>query len=248
MSKKYVVVTRAAAQSESFSDSLEGLGFDTLKLPLIETRILVSEIPAEITASLVGGEFDWLLFSSPNSVKYFFQVLSEVPDLRNCRIGVVGIRTEKELLDCFGRKADLIPPKSTARSLLEALGDVEGKRVLSPGPVGRLGILEQGLQESAAIVEVFNIYETVPVQPPEETLNFALKSNPRDLVWSFFSPTAFRSALDLIGPQLLSKGSLVSIGPTTTSAIKAAGLETIEAKKHSEAGVIDCLRLLEISN
>jgi len=105
--------------------------------------------------------------------------------------------------------------------------------------------LPKALEELGAIVDDIPVYKTVP---ETEDLNGAAASLAEDGAdWITFTSAStaehFHARFDL--PQLLKKFTqtkLVSIGPETSKAIRALGLEpTAEAKDHSIEGMVHLL-------
>jgi len=105
--------------------------------------------------------------------------------------------------------------------------------------------LPDALEELGAIVDDIPVYKTVP---ETEDLNGAAASLVEEGAdWITFTSAStvehFHARFDL--PKLLKKfpqTKLVSIGPETSKAIRALGLEPkVEAKDHSIEGIVSVL-------
>ena len=65
-----MVVTRATEQAHELAHSLEALGADVLLLPTVSFAAV--EDSQSLDAALRGlAEFDWILFTSQNAVRFF---------------------------------------------------------------------------------------------------------------------------------------------------------------------------------
>ena len=74
---KTILVTRARAQSEDITAQLEALGATVIHCPTIEV------VPPSSWAQLddsIGKikEYDWIVFTSANGVRFFFRRLNEM--------------------------------------------------------------------------------------------------------------------------------------------------------------------------
>ncbi len=82
------------------------------------------------------GSYDWIVFSSANGVRCFFDLLIEkYEDLRafgNLRIAAVGEATARAVR-AYHLRVDIVPARATAEDLAEALvaaGDLEHAKVV----------------------------------------------------------------------------------------------------------------------
>jgi uroporphyrinogen-III synthase len=137
---------------------------------------------------------------------------------RPARIAAIGPATALALREA-GLEPDLVPRRSTQEGLLEELPRPAG-RVLFAGAEGarRLLVDELGADFRA-------LYRTRPLVPP--TLPQA------DL--AVVASASEARALAAVAPQL----AVVSIGPQTSAAARAAGLEVLEeADTHDLEGLV----------
>ena len=113
------------------------------------------------------------------------------------------------------------------------------------GAERRSGHLERAFAEGGREIEIVPIYRTVAESPPSEELLGELNLGGEGLVFTFYSPSSFLSALELLGDResLLREGRIYSLGPITTDAIRSQGYEVFaESKIQSDKGVIELLR------
>ncbi|MCZ7647508.1 MAG: uroporphyrinogen-III C-methyltransferase [Planctomycetota bacterium] len=120
---KRIVVTRSRAQASDLAAQLEALGAEVLRFPTI--RIEPAEEPGALAAAVRRlGEFDWVVLTSVNGVDALFAELKrQERDARAfgpAKVAAVGSATAARLAE-YGVRADLLPPKYVAESIVEAL-------------------------------------------------------------------------------------------------------------------------------
>ena len=157
----------------------------------------------------VGG-YDWVIVTSANGARELRRRMVGVPR----RVAAIGPATAA----AFGG-ADLVPPVSTQEGLLAVLPRPAG-RVLFAGAQGARRLLVEEL--GADFVPLYRTVELQPVWPPGCELVVLA------------SPSAAR-AYSRIGADV----PAVSIGPETTTAARAAGVEVVaEARSHDLEGLV----------
>ncbi|HYI81132.1 MAG TPA: uroporphyrinogen-III C-methyltransferase [Thermoleophilaceae bacterium] len=241
---KRVAVTRARAQASGLAARLSELGAEVVETPAIRTepRPATGEIAAAID-SLPG--YSLVCFTSTNGVRIFFAALAErgsdARTLAGSIVAAIGPGTAREL-EQHGVRADIVPSRSIAEALVEALAGtpVEGRRVLvARGGEGR-DVVPKALRERGAEVDVVALYDTV-VEPLSEEQR-ALLANV-DYV-TFTSASSARNLLDSLGEGDASLGDarIASIGPITTAAASELGLSVdVEAAQHDIDGLVVAL-------
>lgn len=118
-----VGLTGTAAVTDKLRPALETLGAQVF----LAERSRVERLPLSIDLeTLCGGTRHWLVFTSANGVRLFFDALTEHGiDLRRlhaCRFAVIGAGTAAAL-QSRGIRADLCPKKFTTAALAQALLD-----------------------------------------------------------------------------------------------------------------------------
>lgn len=132
---KTVLITRAAEQSSQFSSMLQQQGAKTLEMPALE--ILPPSSWHELDQAIESlSSFNWLILTSANGVKFFFQRLQalgkDVRALAGIKIAVVGKKTAS-FLQKYSLNPDFIPPNFVADSLVENFPDsLSNKKILFP--------------------------------------------------------------------------------------------------------------------
>lgn len=239
---KRVVVTRATQQAAVLSDRLRDLGADVVEMPSTQiARLDLSPLRAGIDRV---NDFHWLLFTSQNAVAIFWeQLLASGRDARSLariRIGTVGPATAGALLE-HGIAVDLIPARFVAEGLLEmmrARDDVAGRNVLYITAKGAREVLPKGLEEIGARVTVVEVYRSIRDGAGAGRLSRAIKGGKIDLV-TFTSASSVRGYVDAVGTELAQRVPAASIGPQTSEALRAAGIEVKhEAQESTIEGLI----------
>jgi uroporphyrinogen III methyltransferase / synthase len=239
-----VAVTRARAQASGLAARLHALGAEVVETPAIriEPRAVEGELAAAIDAI---GEYSLLCVTSPNGVALLFDALAErgldARALASATVAAIGPGTAREL-DRRGVRADVVPPRSVAESLVDALAEVpvEGRRVLIARAAEARDVLPETLRERGAQVDVAALYETV-VEPLSERQRVTLQGV--DFV-TFTSASTVRNLLRSLGDEraALDGARVVSIGPVTSAAAAESGLTVdVEAERHDVDGLVDAL-------
>jgi uroporphyrinogen III methyltransferase/synthase len=231
---KRVLVTRTREQASELLSLLEEAGADCLEFATI--TIGPPDSFDGIDQALAKlGEYDWLLFTSINAVKFFFNRLSEknmdARDLRGPKIGVVGKATA-EALAGYCLRADLLPEKFTGEGLAEsliALG-VGSKKILIPRAQKAGDILPASLKEAGAEVTIASVYKNRKPTGQQMALRQEFEAGNIDLV-TFTSSSTVTNFLQMLGAgdrheqdRLLHGVFMVAIGPITAETARNSGL------------------------
>jgi uroporphyrinogen III methyltransferase/synthase len=237
-----VVVTRARAQASSLAAVLRGLGAEVAELPAIriEPRIDTAEV-----AAMVENVHSYALvcLTSPNGAELLMAALAERGldgrALANATIAAIGPGTARRLRE-LGLIADVVPPRSIAESLVEALREVEvsDRPVLVARAAEARDVLPDALAERGAKVDVVPLYETVR-EPASEELLAAIAD--ADYV-TFTSASTVRFFLESVGDAFPAGARVVSIGPVTSATARDLGLDVaVEADRHDPEGLVAAL-------
>lgn len=121
LSGKKILVTATEIIAEPLAEKIRKLGGEPVVMSLISVR---AEKIYGLKEVLVRPGKRWLVFTSRNGVRFFFeQMKKEEIDIRSlgiCRIAVMGAGTRREL-ENWGCYADLMPEQSCSESLAKAL-------------------------------------------------------------------------------------------------------------------------------
>jgi uroporphyrinogen III methyltransferase/synthase len=246
-----VVVTRTREQASQLSVQLRELGADVLEIPTI--KITEPDEKMSILEALQGlGEYDWLIFTSPNGVSaffgYFLKAFDDIRALGNLRIAAVGPATAARVKE-FHVRVDVMPEQYVASKITHALAafeSVENLRYLVARAQVANPDLIKSLEEMGAIVDDVAFYKTVPETADLNGAAARLTESGADWITFTSSSTVenFHARFDL--PKLLKQFpdlKTASIGPETTKALAVLEVKpTIEAKPHTIEGLVKALR------
>jgi uroporphyrinogen III methyltransferase/synthase len=241
-----VLVTRAQAQSAALSAPLRALGAEVLELPA--TRIEPLDMEALKDRLSFVEDYHWLVLTSQNAVDALWSGLRRLGCdsrwLQGVKLAAIGPATADALL-ARGLRADVIPTRFVAESLLEALAsrpDVNGSRVLYVAAEGARDVLPEGLEELGARVDVVRAYRSVPDESASAALRASVERGEPELV-TFSSAGAVRAYVDAVGPELARTIPAASIGPTTSEAARAAGITVaVQAERSDIPGLVEAVR------
>ena len=226
-------------------NELTALGADVLELPVLRIEDPVDKLGfAEGVAAV--HTYDWLVFSSTNGVRRFFDAFyatyADARSIGGVKIAAVGPGTEKAIKE-YRFSADLVPERHIAEGLLEAFQeeqDIENQTILWVRPENARDILAKGLEEQRAIVDDCIAYriEAETSDPTGAAERFTEAG--ADMVTFTSSSTAkYFNDLGLAWP----KGcKAASIGPITTAKLQELGhSDLVEAEQHNIEGLVKAI-------
>lgn len=244
-----IVITRARAQASSMVSTLTKLGAQCIEIPTIKIEAPEDLSPLKESINNLK-KYDWLVFTSVNGVKFFFDTLFEMgKDVRvlgHLKFACIGPVTKERLGD-YGIISDILPETYRAESVVDAFADVEikGKKVLLPRAKKARTILPEELSKMGALVDEAIAYETGLCEDGKEELIKLLENNEIDAVTFTSSSTVsnFVSLLDARDVKsLLSNVLTASIGPITSDTARSLGIEPdLEAEDYTIQGLTDVL-------
>jgi uroporphyrinogen III methyltransferase / synthase len=234
-----VVITRAREQASALRVRLELLGAEVLELPTIELE------PLDFTCPDLGS-FAWLVVTSANGVDALFDrglapAGLDARALGGTKVAAIGPGTAAAL-ERRGIRADLVPERFIAESLLDAFPDPAeaGARVLVARAEQARDVLPEGLVAKGYDVEVLPVYRTVRAVPAPEQLEL-VRAGKVDAV-TFTSSSTVTGFSELVGPIADPHPLVVSIGPITSQTATERGITVdVEADPHSVDGLVDAL-------
>jgi uroporphyrinogen III methyltransferase / synthase len=244
---KTVVITRAVEQSRELSEALEALGAEVLLLPMIAFAAPENSGPFDAALARLA-DFDWVLFTSQNAVRFFFQRGCRLEMERSSqtaapgpRFAAVGAATAQAARN-LDIRIDLVATTESGEGLAAELkGKMAGARVLLPRSDRADQRLPDALRSAGAIVEEVVAYRTVAPESFDSAVVSVVKEGSASVV-VFASPSAVDNFLVVIGldevKRFAGTTQLAAIGPTTAAAIRGAGLTVgIESEESSGAGM-----------
>jgi uroporphyrinogen III methyltransferase / synthase len=238
-----VVVTRAREQASELVQRLRALGADTVEVPAIEIVDPADGGAALRAAATRIGTYDWVVLTSANGARRLLDAVAATGgdgrSFAGPRVAAIGPGTAHALA-AGNVRADLVPERYVAESLLDALPDPQmdppGRILLARAEVAR-DVLPDGLRAAGWEVDVVDAYRTRPV-PLDEARRAAASA--ADIVTFTASSTVDRF-LDAMGDAPLPP-IVACIGPITADTARRRGLDvTIEAPVHTIGGLVDAI-------
>ncbi len=244
-----IVVTRTREQASQLGQKLADLGADVLNLPTI--RLVPPTAREDFAAAVVDSRhYDWLIFSSPNGVKRFFEaffaVYEDIRELGGARIAAVGAATAAELKK-YGLMVDVMPRKAVAEELIaefdrkgDEFGGVANVTMLWVHSEKGRDVIYKELMKRQAIVDECVAYNTVPETEDPTGARARMEAEGADWV-TFASSSAVHSFMAM-GITLPEGCRVASIGPVTTATLAEYGLvPDAEARKHDIPGLVQAI-------
>jgi uroporphyrinogen-III synthase len=247
---KRVVVTRATEQAHELAHSLEALGAEVLLLPTVSFAAVEDSqaLDAELRRL---AEFDWILFTSQNAVRFFCRRIHEldlhVAALQAPRplVAAVGPATAMAAAE-EGFRVDTIPKNHSGEALAKELwGAMGDRKILLPRSDRADDRLPDALREAGAKVTEIVAYRTAAPDSLDSKILRSIREAEVDAI-VFASPCAFRFLSECVGAaelaELSNRVQFAAIGPTTARALREEGARVeIEATESSAAGLADSI-------
>lgn len=241
---KKVLVTRSRDQASALSELLREYGAEPIEFPVI--KISPPESFAELDAALDKiEEYDWVLFTSANSVRAVINRLKElgrdVRSLKGPKIGAIGPKTA-ESISCLGMNVDFTPAEFVAEAVVQEFPeDPSGKRILIPRAKEAREVLPEKLAEQGAQVDVVTAYQTLSDTSDKsdrsDGIRKMLNNGEIDII-TFTSSSTVENFVKLVGkvPEGI---KIACIGPITAETAKAHGLKPdIIADEYTIEGLV----------
>lgn len=245
---KRILVTRSREQASELAQSIRDLGGQAIEFPAISVEP-PSDWAALDQAISRLPQYDWILFTSPNGVRFFLDRLwhqgKDARAMGGLQIGAMGPGTARAL-EARGLKADLVPEEFRAEALAQALSQraVGGRRILLARAEEARDVLPRTLQELGAQLDVVIAYRTVVPQQMDPGLSKLIRNQGLDAV-TFTSSSTVRNLARLAGedlPGLLKGVTVACIGPITAETAMQMGLEPhIVATTYTIEGLVQAL-------
>ncbi len=229
---KKIIVTRARAQASDLVALLREKGAECIEMPVIKI-VSPSDNSNLVNSVKKINSFDWIIFTSVNGVKFFFETLfNEKKDVRalgHIKFACIGPATKLKLKE-FGIICDIIPNTYRAESVAEAFADIplENKKILLPRAKKARSVLPDELKKMGADVSEVIAYETVPEEMDLNQFTEILKEKQVDMV-TFTSSSTVENFKTLIPEDkfqsIISTACLACIGPVTAKTASNHGIQ-----------------------
>ena len=241
---KRIVVTRARTQASDMKQRLEEFGAEVIQFPTI--RVQPPESWDPVDTAIEGLEaYDWLIFSSVNGVRYFFERLfgsgRDARSLGGKSVAAIGPKTA-EALRRVGIRPDLVPKDYKAEGLLEAFPEGVAATVLFPRAKVAREVLPETLRKRGHRVDVVPVYETV-METVDPDAKETIRSGDVDVI-TFTASSTVHNFVEIMGGRaavqaLPDSVKIASIGPITSQTLRDYGLAVhVEAPVYTIDGLI----------
>ena len=245
-----IAVTRSKEQSSELVGKLSLLGAEVIELPLIRvTKFVDKQALADVLLEL--GGYDWIVFTSANGVRYFFEefhrIFDDIRSLGLLRFSAVGDSTAQEIAK-HHIKVECQPTVATADALADELiatGSLDSAKLLViTGNLNRDSLVKK-LEEARAIVDRLQVYQTEKTNLSSDPAAADFRAKGADAV-VFASSSAVQSFVDQAAALKLGSASKKplagSIGPQTSETMKKVGMPIdFEAKTPSLDSLVEAL-------
>ncbi|MEY2880930.1 MAG: hypothetical protein RLZZ15_3310 [Verrucomicrobiota bacterium] len=243
-----IAVTRSKEQASELAGKLTLLGAEVIELPLIRvSKFIDKQLLADVLLEL--GGYDWIVFTSANGVRFFFEefhrVFDDIRSLGLLRFAAVGDSTAHEIAK-HHIKIECQPKVATADALadeLVATGSLDSAKLLViTGNLNRDALVKK-LEDARAIVDRLQVYQTEKTEFAADPAAADFRARGADAVL-FASSSAVQSFTDQAAALKLAPTATrplaASIGPQTSATMKQVGLPiAFEAKTPSLDALVE---------
>jgi uroporphyrinogen-III synthase len=222
---KRILVTRGEGQGEEVSAIIRKRGGVPVVFPTV--RLVPPDDLAPLDEALARLEtFHWVLFTSANAVRFFFDRAAKrgirgIPE--GVRVASVGPGTTRELAR-HGSPVHCAAEKHTAEGLVTSLAadGFAGKRFLFPRALEGREVIPEEIRRRGGTLDVVAAYRN-DLPPRDEKTAREIGKRPPD-VCTFASPSAFHNFFLLLGEEqasyVLSRSRIAVIGDVTAKAVE----------------------------
>ncbi|MFZ5648884.1 MAG: uroporphyrinogen-III C-methyltransferase [Bacillota bacterium] len=244
-----VLVTRSREQASDLSRRIEELGGVPVEFPTIMIKDPDDFGPLDRAAAGAYG-YKWIIFTSANGVKYFFDRLfkldMDIRDLKGVNICAIGPKT-RERLEGYGIKVEYVPSEYRAEEIAAGLkGRIgQGDRILLPrADIARKALVDLLRREGAEVDEVV-AYRTVAGGGDSDGVRRMLQDGEIDVI-TFTSSSTVKNFVSALGeknlPALIGGASIACIGPVTAETARQMGIPVhIEAARYTIEGLLESI-------
>ncbi|MEM9873530.1 MAG: uroporphyrinogen-III synthase [Myxococcota bacterium] len=243
-----VLVTRPEHQLPATTAELRRRGAEPLAHPTIALR--PPPEPDRVLSALDRmGDYDLVVFTSPNGVDGWWRALEEAGRdaraFRHAEVAAIGSVTAARLAE-HGVVPDIVAPRFVAEELataiLDAWGTRRGGKVLLPRALVAREVLPATLRAHGFTVDVVPVYETVPAPNADALRRTIAEGVDAVLFTSSSTVDHFIAALGPATASLLATTTVASIGPITTATAERHGLRVaVTAATSTSLGLVDAL-------
>jgi uroporphyrinogen III methyltransferase/synthase len=251
---KRILVTRARSQSSELTQMIDHLGGEAIEFPVIR---LVEPKHGDVFNEALHhiGEYNWVIFTSVNGVKFFFDRIRkqkiDIRQMANARIAAIGPKTAAALEE-KGLLVEALPDEYKAEALVEHLRPLvkETEKILLPRADIAREVLAVELRAMGCAVTEVDAYDTkIDATNAHEIVNMFMQQQID--VLTFTSSSTVRNFIHSIRlattdiETLLQKTQIACIGPITAKTAKSLGLKVdVVAEEYTIDGLVKAVQTL----
>ena len=248
LSGKRIMVTRAKSQVRELVEQIEYLGGEAYAFPLLK-MVPPADYSKLDEAIAQLGTYDWLIFTSVNGVRFFFERMKALGvgvDAITSQLAAVGPKTA-EVLIAYGLSVAVIPSDYVAEGLFTSLHDqlLPGQRVLLPRADIARKMLPRELAQLGMDVTEVDVYHTVIDAELAPEAASQIQQGKIDVILFTSSSTVnhFVSAMaPFQTPGWLDQVRIACIGPITAETARQHGLVVqVVASEYTVEGLLEAL-------
>jgi uroporphyrinogen III methyltransferase / synthase len=246
---KRILVTRPKEQASEFIAALNAWGAEPVLFPTIRITPPLTWVEVD-QAILALEQYDTVIFTSVNGVRFFFQRLQDKgrnqEALRHARICAIGPQTAAHIGE-FHLPVHLVPHEFRAEAIVAALEKegITGRRFLLPRAEHARDILPDEIRQRGGRIDVVTTYRTSAGEGDVEAINALFHEGLIDVV-TFTSSSTVKNFVELLTqsefPDSIKNCIVACIGPVTANTASALGIKTdIMPDKYTVAGLTEAL-------
>lgn len=252
---KEIILTRPKASISEMAKKLRKLGAQVLEMPAIETVSLgvTEELKNQLGVISKMQKESWLVLTSPQGVKHFFDSLKvlkwDMRKLLGCphlKFAVIGSGTKKALED-YGIFADLMPSVYSASELGKSLAEVASKEseiFIFRAKKGSQDLIT-ALEKAGLSYHDIPIYETVYhiCEEVKEKVQKAFNEGEVDYV-TFTSASTVSGFVETMKELDFTKVQAICIGEQTAHKASAYGMQVAISKEATMESMVELIKSL----
>jgi len=252
---KTILVTRDRCGNADFAAKIISRAGNPIEFPTIKIEPLTGR--TEFLQALAKfNEYHWIIFTSPNGVRIFFDYLQGLAkDARvfaSAKIAAIGTQTAAKLTD-FAISPDFVPAIFTTKELagqLTGFTNLRDKKILLLRSQLASNELVELLRQAGADVDNVPLYTTITEKGDCAWLTKRIIKGRIDWL-TFTSPSCVRAFFEQIKPDVVKSGNVkvASLGPVTSSQLEKLGVRIdAQAAEHTIDGLLDAVEERQSEN
>lgn len=233
MSKPVIAITRPPDRAKIACKIVEKLGGEPYLCSTLELKPINSPSLKELIAK--KDELDWIIFTSPTTIKAIYQFYPEFLKDLKCKIAVIGRKTG-EVAEDYNLHVDLIPKNYSAEGLLEEFQkrNIQNKVIGIPRTASARDTLPIGLNKLNNTAIIAEAYKSLILDnlSQMESLIDKINNNEIDGI-TFTSPLTVENLMKVcenkeeIARNLSDNILTVAIGPVTSNLLNKYNIKNI---------------------